>query len=426
MPWLIALFMAMIYFVPVDGIILPIHLPFNAGLDRIALGILFVVWAGLSLASGGPPRFKHTPINVAVYAFLVLGALSLVLNLRDLAWNGEMGLSLKQFLLASTYVVFFYIVASSLNRNDMRGFAKLIVILAALSAIGTIIEYRTGHDYFGDFAKIFPGAHVGNKLGPKHLYPGARVSYAGPTLHGLADATLLAAGVPFAMILFVDSTESRSRWLYGLAVLAIIAGCVATQEKTALILLAVAVGATVLYRPRRFAPYWPLLIVAAVVVFFAAPHSISSLIYQFQAISSSNSTSGRTTDYPAVSPFIGSELLFGRGFGSYEPHKYRILDNQMLLFVIETGVVGVVAYAALVLSPLLVVHRKARRPRALQDELLVAVAAGSVVFLISNFLYDTFSFRQGPYVFFFLAALAAVATGRESDSVVRSPEVQTR
>lgn len=425
MPWLIAIFMAMIYFIPVDSIVLPIHLPFNAGLDRVALGILFVAWVATSLGSSNPPRFKHSPINIAVYAFLALCMVSVVLNLRDLSWNGELTLSVKQFLLAFTYVVFFYIAAASLTRDDLHGFARLITCFAALSAVGTVIEYRTGHDLFADLAKIFPGAHVSHQ-GAAGAIPGARTSYAGPTLHGLADATLLATSVPFAMMLFVDARETRSRWLYGLALLVLIAGCVATQEKTAIILLAIAVAVTVCYRPRRFARYWPLLIVAVVVVKFAAPHSISELIYQFKDVNRSNSTSGRTTDYPAVSPFLGSEILFGRGYGSYDPHKYRILDNQMLDFLIEIGFAGTLAYAAVIFSPLISVHRRIRRPRAFDDELLVAVAAGCIGYFISSFLYDTFAFRQGPYVFFFFAALAAATTGRESEAAVHPSEVQTQ
>jgi O-antigen ligase len=131
-------------------------------------------------------------------------------------------------------------------------------------------------------------------------------------------------------------------------------------------------------------------------------------------LGSSNSTSGRTSDYSAVAPFINSHLLFGRGFGSFDPHKYRILDNQMLGLLIEIGVFGVLSYAALIFAPILAVHRRARRSLTLEDDLMGAIAAGCAAFFVSNFLYDAFSFRQGPYVFFFLAALAAAAVGRES------------
>jgi polysaccharide biosynthesis protein PslJ len=174
----------------------------------------------------------------------------------------------------------------------------------------------------------------------------------------------------------------------------------------------------VAYRPRRYARLWPLLIVAVIITRIAAPHSISALKYQFTALGSSNSTSGRTADYPAVAPFINSHLLFGRGFGSYDPHKYRILDDQMLGFLIEIGAFGILAYVAMILAPVHATWRRARRGLTVDDDLLAGMAAGCVAFLVSNVLYDSFDFRQGPYVFFFLAALAAAAVGRRGSQAV--------
>ena len=86
----------------------------------------------------------------------------------------------------------------------------------------------------------------------------------------------------------------------------------------------------------------------------------------------------------------------------------------MLLFLIETGSSAAIAYTALIFSPLIAVFRRAWRSITLEDELLAGIAAGCVAFFLSNFLYDSFSFRQGPYVFFFIAALAAAAVGRRS------------
>jgi O-antigen ligase len=220
------------------------------------------------------------------------------------------------------------------------------------------------------------------------------------------------------MTFMVRETRPSRRIWYAIALILDIAGCVATQEKTAIILLVVVIAGTVAYRPRRYAAYWPLLIVAVIAVRVAAPHSISALIYQFKTLGNSSSTTGRTSDYPATAPFIATHLLFGRGFGSYAPQKYRILDDQMLGNLIQLGVVGLLSYWAMILLPIRVVHRAARRGLSLRDVLMGGLAIDCFMFFTSNFLYDTFSFRQGPYVFFFLAALAAagygtVATERE-------------
>jgi hypothetical protein len=411
-PWMVAAFMFMVYMIPFDSTFLPFKLPFDAGLDRVVLIAFSLVWLGASVAGRNPPRFKHTSINVAMYIFAILSALSIVLNLRDLAWDQELGLGFKQMLLAFTYLLFFYVVASSLTREDVVPFVKYITVLAAISAIGTIYEYRTGVDLFAHLAKLIPGAIVKAHLSHAAGHQAGRHSAEGPTKHGLCDASLLASAIPFAMILLIRSTTTRAKVVWIVCMLLLVAGCITTLEKTAFILLVVVVLAVIAFHPRRYLRWWPLLIFAVLVTKVASPHSISALRYQFTILDTSSSTSGRTTDYPAVAPFLNTHLLFGRGFGSYNPLKYRILDDQMLGYLIEIGAFGIIAYTALIFSPIIAGFRAARRGLTMHDDVLAAVAGGCVGFFVSNFLYDSFDFRQGPYVFFFLAALAAVVVGR--------------
>lgn len=414
MPWLIAVFMVMVYLIPFDSTTIPIKLPFNAGLDRLVLILITVVWLFQSLAGRRPPRFSHTLINVAVWAFVALTAFSLAHNLRDLTWDQELSLSFKQLLLVYTYLVFFYVAASSLTREDVIGFCKFLVLLGTVSAIGTVLEYRTHVVIFTDLAKLIPGAkvHFRGVVGAGSAF--ARHSFGGPAKHGLADATMLDAAIPFAMALLSNARTWAWRVTWGFALAMLLIGCIATEEKTAFILLIATVVVMVISKPRRYLRWWPMLIVAVLLTRVVAPHSISSLVYQFRTLGQSNSTSGRSTDYPAVAPFLNTHLLFGRGMGSFDPHKYRILDDQMLLFLIETGAFGALSYTMLIFSPVIAVFRRAWRSVTLEDELLAGIAAGCVAFFFSNFLYDSFNFRQGPYVFFLLAALAAAVVGRRS------------
>jgi hypothetical protein len=317
--------------------------------------------------------------------------------------------------------LFFFVAASSLTREDVIGFCKFLVLLGAVSAVGTILEYRAHTVIFTDLAKLIPGARVRFHGVVGGGSPLARHSYGGPAKHGLADATMLDAAIPFAMALLSRARTWPMRITWAVALALLVIGCIATEEKTAFILLVATIVVMVISKPRRYLKWWPLAIVFVFLTRVVAPHSISALLYQIRTLGHSNSTSGRTTDYPAVAPFLNTHLLFGRGLGSYDPHKYRILDDQMLLFLIETGVFGALAYTMLIFSPLIAVFRRAWRSITLEDELLAGVAAGCVAFFLSNFLYDSFSFRQGPYVFFMLAALAAAAVGRRSEPAPLEP-----
>ena len=108
---------------------------------------------------------------------------------------------------------------------------------------------------------------------------------------------------------------------------------------------------------------------------------------------------------PAVAPYVLSHLLIGRGYGSFDPLKYRILDNQMLGWLVETGVIGVLAYAGMMAGAIVSVARVARKGIGPARRLMQAVVAVSAGFFVSNFLYDAFGFRQEVYIFFFVAAL---------------------
>ena len=67
LPWMIALFLAVIWLTPFDNIQLKASLPVELRLDRLVLPFVVIVWL-LALAAGGrkAPRLKMTWIHVAL------------------------------------------------------------------------------------------------------------------------------------------------------------------------------------------------------------------------------------------------------------------------------------------------------------------------------------------------------------------------
>ena len=80
-PWLLAVFIAMLWLLPFDTISMAVQLPFELKLDRIVLPIVFGAWC-LSLAIGGrhKPRITLTPIHYAVGTYLAVAFLSVIAN----------------------------------------------------------------------------------------------------------------------------------------------------------------------------------------------------------------------------------------------------------------------------------------------------------------------------------------------------------
>ena len=73
---------------------------------------------------------------------------------------------------------------------------------------------------------------------------------------------------------------------------------------------------------------------------------VGTIISLFTGLSSDPSIAGRTDDYAVVGKFISESPWFGRGFGTFLPKEYFILDNQYLGSIVETGYVGLGALLA--------------------------------------------------------------------------------
>ena len=110
----------------------------------------------------------------------------------------------------------------------------------------------------------------------------------------------------------------------------------------------------------------------------------------------------------AAGDFVSRAPLFGRGFSTFLP-SYRILDNQYLMTILDTGFVGLAAYLFMVLSVVATAHRTILARDRIRSDTALAAAASAVAFAISTVLFDVLSFPQAPYLFFFVAGLAVVA-----------------
>jgi polysaccharide biosynthesis protein PslJ len=401
LPWSLAAFLVMLWLVPFDSASLPVHLPFESKLDRVALILISFVWLAALLVGGrGMPRFRRSPLNWAVGGFLVVAVTSILVNASRLANLDELSLSVKKLALLLGYVLFYFLVTSILRPREVRPFVTLTIALACITAIGTIVQYRTGTNLFftwgakalGPFGLTIDPPPAGDRFG--------RAAITGPTEHGLVDALMLTIAFALCLTRLVEPT-TRRRWLVGLAAVVILAGAFATQRKSALVVPVAVVVAMVAMRPRqalRLAPVGVVMLLAMPVIAPGALGSIRNQLFTSQ-LQQSNSTTGRTQDYAAVQPDLAAHPALGRGYGSYDPHKYRIIDNQYIGLAIETGFAGVAAA-----RPAMRSGDPERGPPAL------AAACAAVAIGVAAALFDVFAYPQVPYLFLFVGALAVVCS----------------
>lgn len=409
LPWLLAGFLTMVWLIPFDSIRLGPALPIDGKLDRYALLGLTLAWL-LSIAIGGPagPRARRSAVGPALLLFVGIALVSVVLNVAVLAHLQEANLAVKKLSLVCAFVVFFYIVATSLRSSELRGFSMLVVILGTITAIGTIYEYRTGHNLFFDYAtralSSFASIHA-EPSDQQYLRP----QIVGPTRQGLANATLLAIALPFALVSLLGSDSRRRRLLHAVAAAIILAGAVATLKKTAVIAPLAGIAVLFAYRPRSTLRLLPLGIALLVAIKVLVPGAAPGILFQFSSNTGTATTHDRQIDYAAVLPDVLHHPALGRGFGTFDPYVYRFLDNQYLMLLVETGLIGLAAYLLVIAVSLRTAHRAIRARDRLRSAPALAALAAITSYAVANQLYDAFSFPQGAYAFFFLAGLVVVA-----------------
>jgi O-antigen ligase len=341
-----------------------------------------------------------------------MSLVSVLVNAGALNQTLELGDAVKSLLLLGTYAVFFFVIATSVRPSEIRAFFKYTLLLAVLCAIGTLVEFRFHYNVFYDVSGKLLGhvfdVQAAQDVGVDEL---GRPVVLGPGAVGLEVATMLAMAVPLALIGFINATRRRDRILYGLAACIVLAAGLATYKKTAIVAPGVVVLCIALLQPRQVRRLLPLAIVMLIASHALAPGSLGSVVGEFTGgrLTAVGTTQHREDGYDAIRPLVWSQPLLGMGYGSYNGGLNRILDNQMLDNLIDTGVVGELCYVLLAVSVFSAAWRIMRLvPRDERAILALGGALSAVVFLTTSLLFDVMSFPHVPYIFLTMAGFVAV------------------
>ena len=413
LPWLLAAFLVMDFLIPFDGIIFKVHVGVDSKLDRFLLVAMIGVLILKKVAGSTKRTRRTTAVELAVATFAGVAVLSVVVNIDRIYQLNQLSFTEKSLSRLLAYVAFFFVVVATVRAAEMVAFARLILVLACLTALGTLYEAHTGFNVFYVWAAklLSPIATVLPSVTAIHPTNGGRPTIVGPTAHGLALTGLLTIALPFAVLPLLEARSTGKRLLYLVVIGLILAAELATARKTAMI-APLAMFAVLAAYKRQLLRWAPLALIALVpIVHFAAPGALGSGGDLLATGSSSNSTEGRLNDYSAVAPDILDNLVIGRGYGTLDPQNwrwYRILDNEYLGELVQVGIVGLLAYLAMVIAALTTAHGVIKRGGVRAPPALAA-AAGCAAFGVLSATYDATGFPQAPYTFLFAAGLIAVS-----------------
>jgi O-antigen ligase len=309
------------------------------------------------------------------------------------------------------------IVASAVRRTEVRAFMTWSLVLAVICAVGIVWEYRFKQNLFSTWtARLLPpGFAYDGSLGAEMAVDSVgRRAITGPAQVGLEAVSILSMALPIAVVGILGAKRRKERVLYAIAVCLLVAATFATVRKSAM-LAPVSVLATLAYfRRRELLSLAPLGLVVAVVVSLLSPGAVHQTISQFVEPNSANvaTTRDRVSDYDAIRPDVWTHLLFGRGFGSYDHDTYRVLDSEVLGRLVETGVLGLLAFLLIGVAVVFVARGTIAARAGPYAGLALIGAASAVCFLVGSTLFDVLGYPHVTYVFLYIAGLTAAVVPR--------------
>lgn len=378
----------------------------GAGAPATILGIaLLGYWFWQRLLRVVPGQAAWVNTAALSYVGIVLASMA-VASIRPVAAD-ELNLSTLSFLTLAGWMGGLLLASDGVSNPE-----RLRALLVRMAFIGG------GFAAFGLFQFVTKAAWV-----DKVTIPGLvannpvysitqRDGFTRPfstAIHPIEFGSVVAMLLPIAIVVGLAGFRSGwRRWAAWLPTLCIgLAGSLSSSRSA---IIGLAIGIALL---------WPALsvtqrVVAAVVtgivgvfVFVAVPGMVSTVSSLFGGLASGDtSVASRVDSFSVAADYFARNPLLGRGFGTFLP-RYRIFDNQYLLGLVETGLLGFAGMVLLWVVPMLGVARVTHRsPRASEQRLFGAgLLASCVVGGVGLAFFDGFGFPMMPAVWFIILGM---------------------
>ncbi|MGM1065342.1 O-antigen ligase family protein, partial [Saccharothrix sp. Mg75] len=296
------------------------------------------------------------------------------------------------------------------TRERLDRVLKLVLACSGMIAFVGLVQFGAGVDlasYVG-----LPGLRVQENAYSAMESRSIFRRPTGTTNHPIEFGLVCAMAVPLGVHYVFharDQGEPQLRWWFCLALVGL--GALTALSRTAILGMAVSGIVLVATLPRERKMTVAVLglgffLGASLVV----PGLFGTLRGMFANIEDDPSVKARTADYEAAADQIDLHPLLGRGFGTFLPTKYTILDNQFLLTIIENGYLGLFALIGMFLAACYAAVRTRYLTRddglrGLASCLLAAVLVGG----IASVTFDLLSFGVATGMVFTMIGLSGAA-----------------
>jgi hypothetical protein len=395
-------------------VLIPDHLVVGGlggiGSPALILGALLLPLWGVSVLMPGLGVSRTcTPVRIVVAALWATILVSFaVMNAHAVKDLDQLNSERFLITMAAFTGVAFTAAEGLRNRHDLVRVIRTAVAGSAVMAFIGILQFKPGFDltkYLGNLPFLTARGDLTAAT--------VRGGFARPSstaLHPIEFGVLMGTFLVFAiyLVLYDRKRSSLRRWLP----LALIALAIPVSISRSALLVALAgllfffFGTSTSIRRKALA----VTGVFVCVIFVGVPGLLGTLKGYIFAGNSDSSISHRTGDFAYAAPFLRESPLIGRGAGSYTPIEFRVLDDQWLVSLIEIGVIGTVALAAVVVTPMFLGRGMRKRSVSVADRTLGNAFAGAACGAIFAFVtYDALAFPTYTAMFALVLGMSGAA-----------------
>lgn len=317
---------------------------------KLAIAACALLWAATRLAGQRSRRDEHTRVTLGlVCAYVAVSFLSYGAALGggrvaevDVA-HANAYLAVELLLIG--WVGFLLTTLRTLShvRLLVQGLTVGATISASAGLAGLLLEIDLGSALQLPFVRGAEPVRAGTLLRAGMTRP------QGAAGHPLELATISACVTPLALSLY-DEARARGRrhatpWLLCAGVLATAAVLGLSRSALVALVLAYAVLAW-RYPLRRVATHLALAGAGTVVLALLRPGFVSAVGGIFASVDDDPSVRSRAYGLDLAADLIGARPLLGQGFGATTGATPVLLDNGYLGRLVETGLVGLLSFLA--------------------------------------------------------------------------------
>jgi hypothetical protein len=414
--WLIGFFLLVVLFIPPRRYEVPAGLPFELDPYRLLVAGLLALWFLAALSDDGM-RLRRSGLAgpLLIFGLAVVGSLAVNPG-RASAYEANVAKSLS--VLIGFFLVFFLLVNVLRTRAACETALGVLVLGGAILAVLAIVERKTGWSPFTELSRYVPLIQPSVSADPAttgYVAEWRGIRALGSAEHPIALGALLAMLSPIAAGLAV----LKRHWIWFVCLGVIVTGSFASNSRTpVLMLFAWALMFTAL-RWSDAKRFIPLALIAFVMVHVAMPGALGTLrasldpslvVAEQSSKPDSQVAAGRIADVgPSFEEFL-QKPAFGYGFGTRitigPEANTRLLDNQWLGTLLDTGLIGVIGFGWL-LGRYIVRMSSASLRSGVDGVVPAALASAVFAYAIGMLTYDALSFTQVSLVLFVLLAIGS-------------------